>query len=105
MLSLLTQLFSCCVGPRTHDDSGQIETTSVMPIATERSRLIDPPTPPAIVNIVEDAALRERMDTIVRAKEGKMFNVGMRTSLSGPNQRFHSLAPAAHSQGGLSLGG
>ncbi|KAJ7922389.1 hypothetical protein B0H13DRAFT_1983012 [Mycena leptocephala] len=93
MPSLLAQLLCCC-GVRPRNDQAE---PTVSPIATERSRLIDPRTPPAILNVVQDQNLSERLDTIVRAKEGKMFNVGIRAPFAGSNPRVYSVTPRSQS--------
>ncbi|KAJ7358476.1 hypothetical protein DFH08DRAFT_848554 [Mycena albidolilacea] len=87
MLSVLAHIFCCCPGVRARDGPDPAETTAT-PTATERTRLIDPPTPPASINVAEDESVKERMDTIVRAKEGKMFNVGRRAPSAGSSSRI-----------------
>ncbi|KAJ7728523.1 hypothetical protein B0H16DRAFT_1588898 [Mycena metata] len=108
MSSLFAQLFCCCVRPR----ADPIDAESTV-IPNEHSRLLDPPSSPAIV--VDHQKLSDRLGTIVRAKEGKMVSVSARTpftlhdaeqlpSASTANRRppILTMTPA-RSQGSLNL--
>ncbi|KAF8896621.1 hypothetical protein BD779DRAFT_599171 [Infundibulicybe gibba] len=74
MVLLFDQLFSCCIRkhPRLHPN---------LDVPDEQSRLIiaatELPSPISSSNdsLTNDQKLRDRFDTIVRAKEGKMVNV------------------------------
>ncbi|KAJ7881990.1 hypothetical protein B0H14DRAFT_2704160 [Mycena olivaceomarginata] len=85
MFSLLTQLLCCGARPRAAPPDVQ---STVIP--NEHSRLLDEPESPAIVDVdvVAHQSLSDRLDTIVRAKEGKMVSVSARTpfTLHGAEQ-------------------
>ncbi|KAJ7435784.1 hypothetical protein B0H11DRAFT_2295291 [Mycena galericulata] len=78
LTSMLQSLFSCCIrSHRSADDDLTIipdETTHLLPSSTG---IPSPGLPDTIV--VDQQNLNDRLGTIVRAKEGKMVNVGSRT--------------------------
>ncbi|KAF9266433.1 hypothetical protein L218DRAFT_956190 [Marasmius fiardii PR-910] len=93
MLSFLN--FLCCCS----NSEGQSSKTSQQEEIDETTRLIpeivaeQPPSSPTLV-YVNHERLRERLGTIVRAKEGKMVNVIKKSHLRS-RTNFDTLGPAA----------
>ncbi|KAG7089960.1 hypothetical protein E1B28_011585 [Marasmius oreades] len=90
MLSFLN-IFCCCSGGSSKNPQQDEvdETTRLIPeIVAEQ-----PPSSPALV-YVDHERLRERLGTIVRAKEGKMVNVIQKSHLRS-RTHFDTLGPAA----------
>ncbi|KAJ6485396.1 hypothetical protein C8R47DRAFT_538163 [Mycena vitilis] len=95
MLSFLNWLFCCCGRAEPRDDY-VVRTEQAVPIVDERTPLIEPqPLPIGI----DDQDLNDRLDTIVRAKAGKMFNVGPRVHRMSPTQSQGSLSSGTQNQG------
>ncbi|ESK95936.1 hypothetical protein Moror_965 [Moniliophthora roreri MCA 2997] len=93
--NLLNPYLSCCSFCKKSPDT-ELEREDVI---DETSRLIptaeQPPSTPRLV-YVDHEQLRERLGTIVRAKEGKMVNVIKRTHFKNRTQtRFDTLGHAA----------
>ncbi|KAJ6485412.1 hypothetical protein C8R47DRAFT_538475 [Mycena vitilis] len=95
MLSFLTWLFCCCGRAEPRDD--YVVRTEAVAIVDERTPLIEP-QPLSPIGI-DDQDLNDRLDTIVRAKAGKMLNVGPRVHRMSPTQSQGSLSSGTQNQG------
>ncbi|KAJ7618119.1 hypothetical protein DFH06DRAFT_1220548 [Mycena polygramma] len=94
MLSFLAWLF-CCVRAEPLDD--HVVRTEAAPIVDERTPLIEPQ--PLSPTDFGDQDLNDRLDTIVRAKAGKMLNVGPRVHRMSPTQSQGSLTSGTQNPG------
>jgi len=86
MASVLRQVFCGCCGPRSHSPGDGVE-------SDERTRLIRPPSsgdePSTSSYVVNHQALKDRLGTIVRAKENKMVNVSTDLPFNLANKVLH----------------
>ncbi|TFK44032.1 hypothetical protein BDQ12DRAFT_672274 [Crucibulum laeve] len=74
MAAILSRVFACCLQrKRTQKSETPDEHTHLIPASTEPT---SPPLPNVVV--VDQQKFNERLNTIVRSKEGKMVNVNAR---------------------------
>ncbi|TDL25954.1 hypothetical protein BD410DRAFT_825885 [Rickenella mellea] len=98
MMSMLSQVFFCCLRSRTHDKLHPDETTPLIRPTDEVS-----PYPGHEDVIVDYQKTKERLGVIVRSKEGKMVNVLSAVPFNLRNEPIHAQGEASSSRSGRSL--
>ncbi|KAI0694276.1 hypothetical protein BC835DRAFT_1016829 [Cytidiella melzeri] len=86
MAAVLRQVFCCCCGRRAHSPGHGDEANENTPFIRPQSNGDEPSYTSYVVN---HEAIRDRLGTIVRAKEGKMVNVSTDLPFNLANRVLH----------------